>query len=78
MTGPARNLVALLRSAGPLTLGELAERLQYAPAKVLGFIAEARADGAKIVAIRDASVTGVPARAQPEAGAWTTVYTVKP
>lgn len=48
MTGPTRNLVAALEEAGPLTLQELSDRLQYAPRHVLKFISEARGAGAPI------------------------------
>ena len=75
MTGPTKNLVATLRE-GPATLPELADRLGYRQERILQFIGEARAAGIPIHARRDVAVPWVQAKAQPESGAWATVYTV--
>ena len=76
MRAPARAIVAALTEQ-PMTLVELSELLQYPPYRVLGFVTEARAEGARITALRDTSVEWVPVRAQPGTGAWTTTYAVR-
>jgi len=47
LTLPVRNLLAELE-AGPLTLDELADRLQYRRDRVLNFIQDARVNGAHV------------------------------
>jgi len=56
LTLPVRNLLAELE-AGPLTLDELADRLQYRRDRVLNFIQDARVNGVNISARQDAGGT---------------------
>lgn len=47
LTLPVRNLITALE-AGPLTLDELADRLQYGRDRVLNFIQDARVNGVRV------------------------------
>lgn len=73
---PVARLIQAL-TVSPATLPELTAVLGYEPGVVLRTITAARAEGKTIRAVRDVTVAGVPARAQPEAGSMTTVYTLE-
>lgn len=64
LTLPVRNIVAALEADGPLTIAELAERLQYSQERVIGFIQDARVNGVSVVCRPDpgGSTFRVPSR----------------
>lgn len=74
MSGPTDKVLNAL----PGTLAEVSERTGYPYATVLGLIERLRGDGEVIMAQREPSIAGVPARAKPESDALTTVYTRVP